>query len=422
MKKNNRIIAVPVALLLLTALCACNVKVDVAPADGNDSVFDEKSEEITGIEEEEIAGMANPMVEVINDSDFSDKLGINIDTSYISGEELKRFVIGDTLADIRFKVTNVDGDLIECMLRATKDEKAAQNPYELIAGIYANDLSEEVSVTYPSDEGDIELISVDSKSDNCQITRWDFGSTHYVFVVFGTTSQMQLSALYDSLMLATGIDHASRLSLEPLVSSIDVTDISGGEFAVNIDNIETDENGTIADFAVYTMDLYDAVEVNSLAPGDVIKVRELSDEDLKTIVVETVEHKTVSYSAHEEALGAGSAGDKDVVIINGGLDKIGEGGVEFIADEGGTYRYFGFDDYGTYVKQGTVNLQIAEDAEIVDHSEDWNSEEEVPAGVTLKTTELMQFALEDGIGFSFRNTTALVENGVVTKITRRYTP
>ena len=422
MKKNNRIIAVPVALLLLTALCACNVKVDVAPADGNDSVFDEKSEEITGIEEEEIAGMANPMVEVINDSDFSDKLGINIDTSYISGEELKRFVIGDTLADIRFKVTNVDGDLIECMLRATKDEKAAQNPYELIAGIYANDLSEEVSVTYPSDEGDIELISVDSKSDNCQITRWDFGSTHYVFVVFGTTSQMQLSALYDSLMLATGIDHASRLSLEPLVSSIDVTDISGGEFAVNIDNIETDENGTIADFAVYTMDLYDAVEVNSLAPGDVIKVRELSDVDLKTIVVETVEHKTVSYSAHEEALGAGSAGDKDVVIINGGLDKIGEGGVELIADEGGTYRYFGFDDYGTYVKQGTVNLQIAEDAEIVDHSEDWNSEEEVPAGVTLKTTELMQFALEDGIGFSFRNTTALVENGVVTKITRRYTP
>ena len=422
MKKNNRIIAVPVALLLLTALCACNVKVDVAPADGNDSAFDEKSEEITGIEEEEMAGMANPMVEVINDSDFSDKLGINIDTSYISGEELKRFVIGDTLADIRFKVTNVDGDLIECMLRATKDEKAAQNPYELIAGIYANDLSEEVSVTYPSDEGDIELISVDSKSDNCQITRWDFGSTHYVFVVFGTTSQMQLSALYDSLMLATGIDHASRLSLEPLVSSIDVTDISGGEFAVNIDNIETDENGTIADFTVYTMDLYDAVEVNSLAPGDVIKVRELSDEDLKTIVVETVEHKTVSYSAHEEALGAGSAGDKDVVIINGGLDKIGEGGVEFIADEGGTYRYFGFDDYGTYVKQGTVNLQIAEDAEIVDHSEDWNSEEEVPAGVTLKTTELMQFALEDGIGFSFRNTTALVENGVVTKITRRYTP
>lgn len=422
MKKNNRIIAVPVALLLLTALCACNVKVDVAPADGNDSVFDEKSEKITGIEEEEMAGMANPMVEVINDSDFSDKLGINIDTSYISGEELKRFVIGDTLADIRFKVTNVDGDLIECMLRATKDEKAAQNPYELIAGIYANDLSEEVSVTYPSDEGDIELISVDSKSDNCQITRWDFGSTHYVFVVFGTTSQMQLSALYDSLMLATGIDHASRLSLEPLVSSIDVTDISGGEFAVNIDNIETDENGTIADFTVYTMDLYDAVEVNSLAPGDVIKVRELSDEDLKTIVVETVEHKTVSYSAHEEALGAGSAGDKDVVIINGGLDKIGEGGVEFIADEGGTYRYFGFDDYGTYVKQGTVNLQIAEDAEIVDHSEDWNSEEEVPAGVTLKTTELMQFALVDGIGFSFRNTTALVENGVVTKITRRYTP
>lgn len=422
MKKNNRIIAVPVALLLLTALCACNVKVDVAPADGNDSVFDETSEEITGIEEEEMAGMANPMVEVINDSDFSDKLGINIDTSYISGEELKRFVIGDTLADIRFKVTNVDGDLIECMLRATKDEKAAQNPYELIAGIYANDLSEEVSVTYPSDEGDIELISVDSKSDNCQITRWDFGSTHYVFVVFGTTSQMQLSALYDSLMLATGIDHASRLSLEPLVSSIDVTDISGGEFAVNIDNIETDENGTIADFTVYTMDLYDAVEVNSLAPGDVIKVRELSDEDLKTIVVETVEHKTVSYSAHEEALGAGSAGDKDVVIINGGLDKIGEGGVEFIADEGGTYRYFGFDDYGTYVKQGTVNLQIAEDAEIVDHSEDWNSEEEVPTGVTLKTTELMQFTLEDGIGFSFRNTTALVENGVVTKITRRYTP
>lgn len=422
MKNNFKLLTVPVAVLSMAALCACQVNVDVAQPEGNESVFAEETEEVTGIAEEEIAGMANPMVEVLNDSDYSDKLGISIDTSCINGEEIKRFVIGDTLADVRFNVTNGDGEIVECMLRATKDEKSAQNPYELIAGIYANDLSEEESFEYSSDEGDIELFSVDSKSDNCHITRWDFNDTHYVFVVYGTTSKTQLSALYDSLMLATGLKHASTLSLEPLAAKIDLTDISGGEFAVSIDNIETDENGTIADFTVYTMDLYDANEVNSLSEGDVIKVRESTDADLKTIVVETVEHKIVSYSAHEEALGGESEGEKDVVVINGGLDYIGEGGLELISTDGDAYRYFGFDDYGTYMKQGTVSLQIAEDAQIVDHSQDWNSEEEVPSGVTLKTTELMQFAMDDGIGFSFSNTTAVVENGVVTKITRRYTP
>lgn len=423
MKKSHKISMAVVSFAMMTALCACSANVNVTEAkSGEEASNVEESKELTGIAEEEKTGMANPMVDVLNDSDFSDKLGIPIDTSFFTGDNLKRFIIGDKLADVRFDVVNVNAETVECMLRATKDDEDNKNPYELIAGVYASDFSDEVTLSYTSDEGDIDMISVDSQSENCYITRWDFNDTHYVFSVFGVTSQMQLATLYDQIMLAIGADHMENSAVEPLTSEIDVTDISGGTFAANIENVETDENGTIADFTVYSMDLYDAAEVNALAEGDQIKIRTSSDDEFETIVIETIEHKTVTYSQHEEALGAESAGDKDVVVINGGLDEIGEGGVELIESEGETYRYFGMDDYGTYKKQGTVNLQIAEDAEIIDHSEDWNSTEEVPSGKTIKATDFMQFAADDTLGFTYSNTKVEVVNGQVTKITRRYTP
>lgn len=422
MRNSSKVAVIATSVMMIFALSACDVNINASNPESAEAAASSESGELSGIAEEEMTGMANPMVEVFDDADFAEKLGIPIDTSFFTGENQKRFIIGEMLADVRFDVTNVNGDNVECMFRATKDDEYAKNPYELIAGVYASDFSDEVSISYPSDEGDIEMFSVDSATENCHITRWDFSGAHYVFSVFGTTSQMQLGALYDSLMLAIGADHPVISTVEPLTSEIDVTDISGGTFAVNMANVETDENGTIADFTIYSMDLYDAVDLNAINSGDEISVKISTGEEPKKILVDTIEHKTVTYTKETEAMGSEPQGDYDVILINGGLDNVENGGVEFIACEGGTYRFFGFDDYATYTQQGTVSLKIAEDAEIIDHSEDWKSEEEVPAGVSIKTTDLMQFTANDEIGFSFLNTTIEVENGEVTKITRRFTP
>lgn len=406
---------VSAALVGCTGSTASESKVSSATSDGI-------SVEESLAEDEMAVGMANPMAEINDDGEFASQLGISIDTTFLPEENRQKFIIGKTLADIRFEVTNVDGEIVKCQLRATKDMESAKNPYELIAGVYATDYSDETVIDYGADEGNISIKSVESQTDKCHISFWMFNDTAYTFSVFGTTSQMQMGALYDSVMLAIGADVASldEVSVvEPLPNEIDVNSIEGGVFPADIENVETDENGTIADFTIYTVDLYDAVELNSLEAGDIVKVKSSSFDEYDEIIVDTVEHKEVNYTSAEEAMGAEKEGAYDVIIINGGIE---EGGAEFIAGEGGTYRFFGFDDYPTYSVHGKVSLTIAEDAVIVDHSEDWASGEEFPAGVTIKTTELMHFTGEDTIGFDSLNTTVAIENGVVTQITRRFTP
>ena len=415
----KRKIALAVCMIMsVAALTACNVNVNI-DADGADETS-EAADQIDTIEEEQMVGMANPMVEVSEDRDFADKLGINIDTSYIVEGDIKRFIIGDKLADVRFDIVNVNGETVECVLRATKDDELTKNPYESIAGVYASDFTDEVTTEYPSDEGTVLMTTVYSDDENCSIERWDFDGTHFVFTVFGSASQMQLAALYDQLMLAVGADHMVQIALEPMLCEYEVNDEMNGIFNVNMENVETDENGTTADFTFYGIDLYDAVDINRLEVSDVIKVRLCTGEDLQEITVESIEHKDVEYTEQEEALGAAAAGKYDVVLINGGLDNIDNGGAEFIAYEGGTYRFFGFDDYATYSEQGTIRLKIAEDAEIIDHSDDWESEEEIPSGKKIKVSELMAEASESS--FNYDNTEIMVEDGVVKKITRRFTP
>lgn len=422
----KRKVVVLISTVAAIALTGCNVNLNVSndgAASANPdiiSIEDGSTDEVP----ENVVGMPNPMVEIVDDGDYEAKLGIPIDTSFLPKENFEMYIIGDSLADVRFDVTNVDGENVNCMLRATKSDADALNPYELIAGIYATDFTEEISEDYPADNGNITMRSVDSASSNCHITTWDYSGAHYTFTVEGTTSQMQLGALYDSIMLAIGADNIARSVVGPLDETLDVKNIEGGVYYAKMENVETDENGTIADFTIYTEDLYDAVDLNSLQPGDTLKARSSSADEFAEYEIKTIEHKEVEFTEREIAMGmrVPEAGKYDVILINGGLDKIDEGGFEFIANEGGTYKFFGLDNYATYTQQGTVNLLIAEDAEIIDHSEDWASSEAEPAGKSIRATELMSFCAEDNGGFYCTNTTITVEDGVVTKIIRSYAP
>ena len=62
---------------------------------------------------------------------------------------------------------------------------------------------------------------------------------------------------------------------------------------------------------------------------------------------------------------------------------------------------------------GTATLPLGDKFELVDNSENANKKLTAQDMTTLK---------DDGAGFNVNNTTATVENGVITNITRAYMP
>ena len=85
------------AVMVLSLLTACS---------GNAAVTETAAETVaetaaeTEAETEQMAGLANPMVEVEDPTDFEDQLGICIDPSEIT-EDYKLFIIDGKIAHIR---------------------------------------------------------------------------------------------------------------------------------------------------------------------------------------------------------------------------------------------------------------------------------------------------------------------------------
>mgnify|MGYP005848639789 CR=1 FL=1 len=148
--------------------------------------------------------------------------------------------------------------------------------------------------------------------------------------------------------------------------------------------------GTVAD-ALFplrpTKELFDAVEVSQLKAGDTL----------------TAGGQTVKVTEVKERKAGG-------VTINGGYEK---GGITLFPGDGGTYYQVKENDAKTYVKVGTATLPLSDKFELVDNAENANKKLTAQDMTTLK---------EDSVGFNVNNTTATVENGVITNITRAYMP
>ncbi len=219
-------------------------------------------------------------------------------------------------------------------------------------------------------------------------------------------------AFYGILIAGVLAMTGCRNEILPLPVEVDLDSIPDGEYEADIKNIDSDANGISADFTLYTMDLYDAVDMNTIAAGDVVHIN-MGTYGEEVIKVSKIEHKEVVLHDSDEK--------RDVLIINDGIE---EGGAEFVAYEGGTYRYFGMDDYATSTKHGTVNLKIADDAKIVDTSDLW-MEDADPNGKLIKTADLPELTKDDteeDYTFSSLGTTVRTENGVVVEITKVYRP
>ena len=158
---------------------------------------------LVACEKEPQVGMPNPMVKIDDDSEFEKQLGIKIDTSAITTEEKTMFIIAQTTADIRFSKENVEGESVECTLRATKDEGVKENPVQLLAGMY-HDFDEPVTIDYT--EFSVTNYNANSEeSGNIDVYTWDKDGLYCSLSIEGTMSQMQIAEIMDSVMSALGM-------------------------------------------------------------------------------------------------------------------------------------------------------------------------------------------------------------------------
>lgn len=396
--KNKKIITFMLLISLCAGtLCACN-------GSKTENIEPAPQEEST----EEYVGMPNPMVEVSSDDAFMQELGFAIDTSYFPNNGLEKFIIGGELAHVAFNVSDPEGKDVKCTFRGTKNDEWNKNPLELIAGNYATDFSEPSELTLPATDEDIIFKTVYSESSKTTISYFDYKGVHYTLTVEGNISQMLMAELNDSSLYAIGAvisgDEAadSRKYITPYPETVDLENIEDAMFNARLENIRKEDDSVIADVTLYTMDLYDMVDMNTLSVDDVIYV------DGKDIDIESVEDgDPIDFHDGE--------GKRDVKVINGGWEA---GGVEFVANEGGTYRCFGMDDYASYTEQGSVTLKIAGDATINDTS-DLDHQE----GLTLSTEDLPSLKdKEFDPGFSLLNTKIRIVNNEIVEINRWFIP
>lgn len=150
--------------------------------------------------------------------------------------------------------------------------------------------------------------------------------------------------------------------------------------------------GSNLTMTVYNKDLYDAVEISLMQPGDTL----------------IYEGKPMIVNTMEEVNG--------YLEINGGLE---EGGCWLAGYEGGTYIAKIFDDHATYTELGKAEVMLADDFVIID----CGSNPEDPIDTIRSDQKLYLESLEEGRrDFFALNTVVRIENGMIKEINRRWIP
>ena len=194
----------------------------------------------------------------------------------------------------------------------------------------------------------------------------------------------------DSGSASAGGSQGEARRVEPLADTLDVSALAEGDqqFTAGFRGSDArldDDGRLVIDLTVYTYDLYDAVEITTLTPGDTLVVKGTE------IPVKTVEQG-------------------DGIAVNGGLVN---GGIDLTSAGGGTFRVLLENDAPDLYEAGTITLPVAQDFVLTD-----DSDPEAP-GRTLYAGDLL--GLGDEV-FSPQATTVETVGGAVPAIHRDYTP
>ena len=196
------------------------------------------------------------------------------------------------------------------------------------------------------------------------------------------------------MLTACGKDSGETavMPLNPMETAEDA--LKDGEYAVGFtaESLQQAGEGYELNVTVYGYDRYDVDAIEGLKVGGQIQF-------CKEMV-------TVESMAKNE--------DTGYYTINGGVEN---DGIELCLEDG-EYRTCTMDDYPSYYEVGAVNIPIAEEAVLEDHS-DMDNE---PDGIVTAYDDLAEVIREDTMFFGPGNTTITVKQGEIVKITRRWVP
>lgn len=191
-------------------LCACagtteeaGVTAPAASASDSSSAesVSETQEDSTYLEQSTTEAVPIPVVEVTDAKDFSEKLGISIDPSYLAGDKTMN-IIAEKMAEINYSVTNVDGNEVLCTLRAAKPGSYSGD----ICGIV--DEMTETTEEYACNESTVAVKHKTPKTEPYEIYEFTYENVDYCFMYQGELSNMLLGELFDGILCAIGAEEA----------------------------------------------------------------------------------------------------------------------------------------------------------------------------------------------------------------------
>lgn len=181
--------------------------------------------------------------------------------------------------------------------------------------------------------------------------------------------------------------------ISPLPETLDVNNLDDCTVAVSLEKGAakvSDSGKMVMDVTVYSYDLYDMADVAALSVNDVIVRR---NEEVKIAELERL--------------------DSGLVRINGGEEN---GGFDLVSNDSNVYYETGMNDIKAYYELGKVTLPVSDEFEYIDESD-------LDAGAkTYYSGDFLTDASGIDYNFSSNNTSIVIENGAVTKMTRVYMP
>lgn len=178
----------------------------------------------------------------------------------------------------------------------------------------------------------------------------------------------------------------------PLPETLDIKNLENCTVAVSLEKggMYVDDSGNrVMNLTVYSYEMYDMADIASLEENSVI-VRQ--NEEIKVTELERL--------------------DTGLVRINGGEEN---GGFDLISNDNTVYYEIGMDDIKSYYELGKVTLPVADEFEYIDNSD---------LDAAAKQYYAEDLLEENKIEYDFypNNTSVVIENGAVTKMTRIYMP
>lgn len=182
-------------------------------------------------------------------------------------------------------------------------------------------------------------------------------------------------------------------TVSPLPETLDIENLTDCTVAVSLDEGDAyvDDSGKmVMDVTVYSYELYDMVDISSLAEKDVI-VRQGEEIEITEI----------------------SRLDSGLVSINGGEEN---GGFDLISSDGTVYFEIGMNDVKAYYELGEVTLPVSDEFEYIDESDlDAESKKYYPGDFLTESA---------GIEYNFipNNTSIVIADGVIVEMHKVYMP